>query len=244
MIGSMAPDHANMFVDDCAGMGPRNDYDGATIEGNDQIRHFIFEFASTLQELPARVRESGATIVGQKTVIATPWLALLGAIVSKDGTHVSHEITAKFTKWPDCKNSSNVWGFLGTVGVVHRWIKNFAIIAKPLMLLTRKMLPSEFEWTNEAQEAMDKLKRLVSTAILIKAIEYDLAHTVTMRSQQSTDHGLVSLAVDSSMIRCGWVVSQQIKEVDYPIVFGSVHSIRLRVTTLNQNLNSMGCFGP
>jgi hypothetical protein len=158
MIGSMAPDCANVFVNDCAGMGPRNDYNSATIEGNDQICRFIFEFAGMLQELLAWVRESGATIAGQKTVIATPWLALLGAKVSKDSTHVSHEITAKFTKWPDCKNSSDIWGFLGTVGVVRCWIKNFAIIAKPLTLLTQKMLPSEFEWTNEAQEAMDELK--------------------------------------------------------------------------------------
>jgi hypothetical protein len=158
MIGPMAPDCANVFVDDCAGMGPRNDYDDAMIEGNDQIRQFVFEFAGMLQELLAQVRESGTTIAGQKTVIATPRLALLGAVVSKDGAHVSHEINAKLNKWPDCKNSTDVRGFLGTVGVVCRWIKNFAIIVKPLTLLTRKMLPSEFEWSEEAQQAMDELK--------------------------------------------------------------------------------------
>jgi len=114
MIGSMAPDRANVFVDDCAGMGPRSDYNQGTIPDNKNIRLFVFEFATMLQELLARVKESGATIAGQKTVIATPRLALLGAVVC---------------------------GFLGTVGVVRRWIENFAIIAKPLTLLTRKMLP-------------------------------------------------------------------------------------------------------
>lgn len=54
------------------------------------------------------------------------------------------------------------------MGVVRRWIKNFAIVARPLTLLTRKMTQSEFEWTEEAQQAMDQLKALASTAVPIK----------------------------------------------------------------------------
>jgi hypothetical protein len=104
MIGSMAPDQANVFVDDCAGMGPRLDYNQAPIPNNNQIWLFVFEFAKTFQELLAQVKESGATIAGQKTVIATPRLALLGAVVSKDSAHVSHEINAKLDKWLNCKN--------------------------------------------------------------------------------------------------------------------------------------------
>jgi hypothetical protein len=136
MIRSMAPNHANIFVDDCAGMGPHSDYNQATLQDNDQIHTFVFEFTTMLQELLVRIKESGATIMGQKTVIATPCLALLGAIISKDGAHVSHEINAKLAKWLYCKSSTDVQGFLGTIGVVCRWIENFTIIVKPLTLLT------------------------------------------------------------------------------------------------------------
>ena len=221
MVGSMAPNRADVFVDDCAGMGPRSNYGNATIEGNDEIRQFIFEFATTLQELLARIKESGATVAGQKAILATPRLALLGAIVSKDGAHVSHELNAKLNKWPYCKNPSEVQGFLGTVGVVRRWIKDFAIIAKPLTKLTRKMAPNEFKWSDEAQKSMDELKRLASSAVPIKAIDYELARKVPPESQRSNDEGLVSIAVDSSVIGCGWIVSQQIGGIEYPIVFGS-----------------------
>jgi hypothetical protein len=192
MIGSMALDRANIFVDDCAGMGPRSDYNQATIPDNDQICIFVFEFATMLQELLVRIKESGATIAGQRTVIATPHLALLGAVVSKEGAHVSHEINAKLGKWPYCKNSTDVQGFLGTVGIVCQWIENFAIIAKPLTLLTQKMSLSEFEWTQEAQQAMDYLKHLASNAVLIKTIDYSLTREVTMKSQWQDDYGLVS----------------------------------------------------
>jgi hypothetical protein len=119
MIGSMAPDRTNVFVDDCAGMGPCSNYNQQAIPDNKDIRQFVFEFATMLQELLACIKESGATIAGQKAVIAMPQLALLGAIVSKDGAHISHEINAKLSKWPSCRNSTDIRGFLGTVGVVR-----------------------------------------------------------------------------------------------------------------------------
>jgi hypothetical protein len=108
MIGSMVPNQANVFVDDCARVGPHSDYNQDTIPENNEICQFIFEFATTLQELLACIKESGVTITGQKMVIETLQLALLGAIVSKDGAQVSHEINAKLSKWLSCRNSTDV----------------------------------------------------------------------------------------------------------------------------------------
>ena len=80
--------------------------------------------------------------------------------------HISHEVTTKLKKWPLYCNPTEVQGFLGTVGVVQRWIKDFAKIAKPLMLLTKKMVPLEFKWTPQAEEAMNTLKHLAANAIV------------------------------------------------------------------------------
>ena len=111
----------------------------------------MWKYAKSVQELLARVMESGAMISGMKMVLAMPRLQLLGAEVAIDGAHVSHEVTAKLARWPSCKNPTEVRGFLGTVGVVWCWIRDFARIAKPLILLTKKMALSGFEWTEEAQ---------------------------------------------------------------------------------------------
>jgi len=118
--------------------GLKSRYNESTIPGNEQIRVFLWEYAQTIQELLAWVQESGATVSGSKMVLATPRLQLLGAEVALDGAHISHEVTAKLAKWPTCWNPTEVWGFLGTVGVVQHWICDFTRIVKPLAALTRK----------------------------------------------------------------------------------------------------------
>ena len=155
-------------------------------------------------------------------MIATPRMQLLGAEVSIEGAHVSHEITAKLAKWPSCRNPTEVRGFLGTVGVVRRWIQDFARIAKPLTALTKKMAPHEFKWTANAQEAMNTLKALASTAVPVRALDYEEARKVKPANQRRDDRGLVSVRVDASLIGVGWMIAQNLNGTEYPIVFGSI----------------------
>src|SRR5258706_415122 len=222
MIGPMYPKEAEVFIDDCAIKGPKSRHNESTIPLNEQIRVFVWEYAKTVQELLARVQASGATISGSKMVLATPRLQLLGAEVALDGAHISHEVTAKLAKWPTCTNPTEVRGFLGTVGVVRRWIRDFAKIAKPLTALTKKMAPHEFEWTDEAQDAMELLKHLAAMAVPVRALDYELARRVKPPDQRDNDLGLVAIHVDASSIGMGWMITQRLEEAEYPIVFGSI----------------------
>src|SRR5260221_9301959 len=155
-------------------------------------------------------------------VLATPHLQLLGAKVTVDGAHISHEVTAKLAKWPTCRNPTEVCGFLGTVRVVRRWIRDFAKIAKPLTALTKKMVPHEFEWTEEAQDAMELLKHLAAMAIPVRSLDYELARNVQPPDQRDNELGLVTVHIDLSIIGVGWMIAQRLTDVEYPIVFGSI----------------------
>jgi RNase H-like domain found in reverse transcriptase len=84
------------------------------------------------------------------------------------------------------------------------------------------MAPTEFKWSEDTQQAMDKLKYLTATTVPIRTIDYGLAREVPMSLQHTSDYGLVSIAVDSSPIGCGWIVSQQLEDTEYPIIFGSL----------------------
>src|SRR5258707_14853316 len=218
MISAMYPKKAEVFIDDCTVKGPKSRYNGNTIHENEQIRIFIWEYAKAVQELLARVQESRVTISGSKMVLATPCLQLLGAEVALDGAHISHEVTAKLAKWPTCRNPTEVRGFLGTVGVVRRWIRDFAKIAKPLTALTKKMAPHEFEWTEEAQDAMELLKHLAATAVPVRSLDYELARQVKPVDQRDGELGLVSVHVDLSTIGVGWMIAQCLVDTEYPIV--------------------------
>src|SRR5260221_661006 len=196
MIGSMYPEQSEVFIDDCAIKGPKSMYNGNMILGNDQIRVFVWNYVKSVQELLVRVLESGAMISGSKMVLATLRLQLLGVEVAINRAHVLHEVTVKLARWPVCKNPMEVRGFLGTVGVVWCWIRDFARIAKPLMLLTKKMALSEFKWTEEAQGVMDLLKHLVLTMVPVRTLDYELARKVKQPDQRESDVGLVLIHVD------------------------------------------------
>ncbi len=155
-------------------------------------------------------------------VLAMPRLQLLGAEVALDGAHVSHEVTAKLAKWPMCRNPTEVRGFLGTVGVVQHWIRDFARIVKPLTMLTKKMPLNEFKWTDEAQDTMEMLKHLAATAVPVRLLDYELARKVKLLDQRDGELGLVTVHVDSSSIGVGWMIAQRLSDAEYPIVFSSI----------------------
>jgi len=85
-------------------------------------------------------------------------------------------------------------GFLGTLGTIRIFIKNFATHAKPLVQLTRKGV--DFEFSEDHVLAMEKLKMFVQNCTAIKAIEYSSDREVT-------------LAVDSSWMAVGFILSQK-----------------------------------
>ena len=216
-------DDVKVFVDDIAGKGPKSRYDDETLPENPEIRRFVYEGLTVLRNTLILVERAGVTISGTKFVGATPELDILGATVSIYGAHIAHQALSKILKWPACQSASEVRGFLGTVGVVRRWIKDFAKVARPLVLMTTKEAAAQpFEWTEEAEETMDKLKGLTKAAPPLASVDYASAREVVRSEHRETDLGLVTLAVDSSVIGAGWIISQISDKGDLPVLFGSV----------------------
>src|SRR5258705_8418638 len=92
MIGSMCPEQLEVFIDDCTVKGPKSMYNGNTIPGNNQIRVFVWKYAKSVQELLARVLESGAMISALKMVLATLSQLATGCVTC----HTSHGCVTHF----------------------------------------------------------------------------------------------------------------------------------------------------
>src|SRR5258708_6465021 len=84
------------------------------------------------------------------------------------------------------------------------------------------MALSEFEWTNEAQSAMELLKHLAATAVPVRSLDYELAQKVKPLDQRDSELGLVTIHVDSSSIGVGWMIAQHLEDAEFLIVFGSI----------------------
>jgi hypothetical protein len=89
-------------------------------------------------------------------------------------------------------------------GYCRRHVRNFAEIAKPLTQLTKKEVP--FNWTDEQQEAFDKLKQILSTELLLIYPDFSQPFIV---------------ACDASTKAVGAVLSQMRNGEERPIAYCS-----------------------
>lgn len=208
-----------VFIDDVAMKGGRSRYNDAPLSDNPEIRLFVYEYAVKLDMTFLCMIMAGITASGTKLILATPKVRIVGSIVSHEGWHLAHGIATKVLNWPTPESVSEVRGFLGVAGVGRRWIKDFSLIAKPLTQLCRKT-DDLFVFTQEAQNAMDILKKLVASAPILKVVDYELAKLATPPPRVS-NHGLVVLVVDSSIHGSGWVLYQHIETDKHPVLFGS-----------------------
>jgi len=205
-------DIAPNFQDDVNVLGPQTRYelpDGTyeTISANPGIRRFVWEHCVDANRILHWLRHAGATVSASKLFLCVPEVLVVGHLCTYEGRIPDSSKVSKISNWPPCSTKTEVRGFLGTAGTVWNWIKNYALLSRPLIHLTRNNSP--FIWSEEAQQAMDAIKNAIISSSAIRPINY-----------MSQDE--VILAVDSSHIACGWILSQVVNKKRYPSRFRSI----------------------
>ena len=89
-------------------------------------------------------------------------IKFLGHMVSADGINQLPDKLEAIRDWPVPHCLGDVTAFCGQASYYRRFVKGFATIAEPLTRLTRKL--ARFEWTDEAQQAFDALKKALIEA--------------------------------------------------------------------------------
>jgi len=193
------PEKAGVFIDDIPIKGPATEYLGPdgqpeTLPENPGIRRFIWEHLNDVHRILWRIGESGGTVSGKKMQLCQREAVIVGHRCSPQGRYPTEDRAEKIKKWPRPTNLKAVRGFLGLCGTVRIWIKDYSIIAKPLVSLTRKGI--EFTWGTAQEESFNHLKELVASAPAIRPIDY--------KSERP-----VYLSVDSSKYGIGFVLAQE-----------------------------------
>ena len=86
--------------------------------------------------------------------------------------YILEERIAKIARWPEPTDQSEVRGFLGTVGITRRWVKNFAEIARPLSRLTGKN--TVWKWTQAEQLSFEIVRIKCATRTSMHGIDMNL----------------------------------------------------------------------
>lgn len=125
-----------------------------------------------LDILASRIADAGLTISVSKSRFCMKSIKYLGYIVSEDGLKPDPEKVSAISNYPQPTNTKDVRRLLGLAGWYRRFIPDFASITAPITALTKKT-KLKFEWTDQAQQAFEKVKTRLSSSPVLANPDYE-----------------------------------------------------------------------
>ena len=187
---------AGAYIDDIGIEGPRTDYDNDKVEPG--IRRFILEHIVNCDKVLLELERAGVTIAAEKTQWCMPGVKIVGYVCDSDGRHPDSAKIIKILDWPACENPTEVKSFLGVCVYYRIWILDFAVIAEPLYVLTKK--GEVWHWGQMQEDAMFDLKMALTNAPALVTLQY------------GPGAGLIIVAFDASKKGWGAVIMQLDKD--------------------------------
>jgi len=99
-----------------------------TKKGHDEI----------VEEVLRRLKENDLYMKPEKCIWKVRKIGFLGVVIESNRIEIEKKKVNKVLSWPEPKNMKDVRKFLGLINDYRRFIKDFAQIAKPMNVLTRK----------------------------------------------------------------------------------------------------------
>ncbi|GFT96661.1 retrovirus-related Pol polyprotein from transposon 297 [Trichonephila clavipes] len=124
------------------------------------------ELLDHLNQVFTLLRDAGLTLNKDKCHFTRDKLKYLGLIISKEGIETDHSKEKTITKMKPPKNSKEISKFLGMAGWYQKFIPQYVDICEPLYRLKKKL--AKFNWSTEAQDSFDKIKRALTEAPVLQ----------------------------------------------------------------------------
>uniref|UniRef100_A0A8C5PY86 ribonuclease H n=1 Tax=Leptobrachium leishanense TaxID=445787 RepID=A0A8C5PY86_9ANUR len=154
----------------------------------------------------------------EKSTFETPSIEFLGYILSPGHVEMDEAKVKAILDWPTPKDKKAVQQFMGFANFYRRFIRSFSHLSAPITSLTKKDV--RFQWSAEAQQAFERLKKSFTQAPVLKQPEAHLPYY---------------LETDASDIALGAILSQRSgdKKLLHPVAF---YSRRLNSAERNYNI--------
>ena len=129
-----------------------------------------------LRTLFMRLREADLKLKEVKCNFLKKHIQYLGHIILGKGITPMPEKIECIKDMPPPKTAKGVKQFLGLIGYYRKFVPRFSDLARPLNMLTRKDVPSE--WTPICQESFDLLKASLMTEPILKYPDPNLPYVL------------------------------------------------------------------
>ena len=134
------------------------------------------EHIDRLSKVFQKLDEAGLRLKPSKCELFRDRLEYLGHVVSSRGIGTSLKKIAAILKWPQPQNITQVRSFLGFCNYYRKFIRGYAQVAKPLYQLlmgeNAKKKTNGFEWTEQCEQAFNKLKGICSDTPILAYADY------------------------------------------------------------------------
>ncbi|GFS92371.1 retrovirus-related Pol polyprotein from transposon 297 [Trichonephila clavipes] len=124
------------------------------------------EYLDHLNQVFTLLRDAGLTLNKEKCHFARDKLKYLGLVISKEVIETDNSKVKAITEMKPLKNSKEVSKFLGMAEWYQKFIPKYADICEPLYRLKKK--GAKFNWSTEAQDSFDKIKRALTEAPVLQ----------------------------------------------------------------------------
>lgn len=128
------------------------------------------EHINLLEVVAKRLRDANLTININKSHFALSECKFLGFLVGQGGLRADPAKIDAVKNFPVPVSVKQTRRLLGMAGWYRRFIPNFATVTAPITNLLKK--GTKFIWTNEAQDAFETLKDLLTTAPILINPDY------------------------------------------------------------------------
>jgi len=173
-----------------------------TEEGHDEI----------VEEVLRRLEENDLYVKPEKCVWKVRKIGFLGVVIGPSGIEMEKEKVDGVLSWPEPRNVKDVRKFLGLANYYRRFIKNFAQVARPMNVLTRKDM--KWRWEGEEQATFDKLKRAFMTRPVLAAPDLDKEFRVEADTSNYATGGVLSMRCSDDLWRPVAFISKSLSDTE------------------------------
>ena len=171
-----------MFIDDVI-VGTE------TEEGHDEI----------VEEVLKWMEDHDLYLKPEKCVWKVKEVGFLGLVIGKDGIKMEEEKVKEVLDWLRPKYVKDIQKFLGLANYYRRFVKNFAIIAKPLHWLVKKN--EKWNWGEKQENAFQALKKVFMTKPILVALDLDKEMRVEADASEYAIGGVLSMRCEDNKWR-------------------------------------------
>ncbi len=114
-----------------------------------------------------RFRKAGLHIDIKKSEFSVTCTKFLGFIISTEGIAVNPEKIDTIRQWQEPETIKGIQSFLGFCNFYRRFIQKYGRITFPFIHLTKIKVKGSWRWSDEEQEAFERLKSALTSAPIL-----------------------------------------------------------------------------